>query len=97
MVLKLLDSFGPDACAAAARLLELPDTIVQPLGPLRCPVLLIYTQRYRDNGALAITTKLLPQATVHEHAGQHFTFITKHSAEVGLMIRCWPHGDEAAM
>jgi 3-oxoacyl-(acyl-carrier-protein) synthase/thioesterase domain-containing protein len=89
MLFSALEAAGADASHAAVRLIEMPDVIARPLGPIHSPVLLVHTKNYRDSGALEVTTQLIPNLTVHEHDGEHFSFITKGAEDVARVLSRW--------
>lgn len=89
VVLEMLEGAGKEACAAAARLLEMPDVAVMPISPPQCPTLLIHTAAYRERGVRTVATRLLPQSVVHELAGTHFSFITKSALDVADLVADW--------
>jgi 3-oxoacyl-(acyl-carrier-protein) synthase/acyl carrier protein len=89
MLFNMLEDAGAEATHTVVQLIEMPDIISRPLGPIQSPVLLIHTKSYRDNGNLDVTTKLIPHLTVHQHEGKHFSFLLTGAEDVARAISRW--------
>jgi acyl transferase domain-containing protein/NADPH:quinone reductase-like Zn-dependent oxidoreductase/acyl carrier protein len=91
MLLDMLEEAGEDAAATAVQLIEMPDVVARPLGPLHSPVLFVCTQQMRDNGTADVLIKRIPHAVVHSADGDHFSFITKSAAVLSELMKHWPN------
>ncbi|EOD10042.1 hypothetical protein EMIHUDRAFT_452783 [Emiliania huxleyi CCMP1516] len=90
MLFTLLEDAGEDAAAAAVRLIELPDRVVEPLGPVRAPVLFVHTEQIRENGTAGVLLERVPHATAAKVPGDHFSFITKSATQIAEAVAGWP-------
>jgi len=90
MLFSLLEDAGEDAAATAVQLIEMPDAVARPMGPLKAPALFVCTQQIRENGTAAVVEQRVPHALVHRVPGDHFSFITKSAAEIAEFLRRWP-------
>jgi len=85
----MLQDAGEEAAAASVQLIEMPDTVVRRLGPLKSPVLVVSTQ-FIGKTALPILAERIPHAHVHHQTGDHFSFMTNNAAEVAEALSQWP-------
>mmetsp|Transcript_43931 Transcript_43931/g.145497 ORF Transcript_43931/g.145497 Transcript_43931/m.145497 type:complete len:1528 (+) Transcript_43931:2-4585(+) len=90
MLFSLLEDAGEDAAAAAVRLIELPDVGEGSLREFEGPVLFAHTEQIRENGTADVVLQRVAHATVHKVPGDHFSFITKHAAQVAELLAGWP-------
>jgi len=90
MLFTLLEDAGEDAAAAAVRLIELPDRVAEPLGPVRAPVLFVHTEQIRENGTAGVLLERVPHATAVKVPGDHFSFITKSATQIAEAVAGWP-------
>jgi len=90
MLFSMLEEAGVNAAATAVHLIEMPDVVARPMGPLHSPVLFVCTEQMRENGTADVLIDRIPHAVVHRAEGDHFSFITKSAARISELLMRWP-------